>query len=843
MFHDQIAGTHGPVPLVKQKRIASSLKVYLLVLLCLSIYGLPCSATEPRAMLPDDLMRLERLDGRQVTISGDGVSIAYVLQRPRALATRFGHTYLGGNDRADVWIADGARGRVQNITHGEADGSGFWGPKWSPDGRWLAMYSTRGGNVRLWVWNRSLGHTQILSEKAVELLQPDGFIWISDHELIFATLTREEKPSLFTTDTRTPEIAQREWSKNWIGKEPTASVLASGLPHSADDTESQIVVADVTTGRKRVISSAPGFAEVSLSPDHRSIAFLSQVGLSYPEPDRPLQANNRRYEALVATLAPKTTVVALAAIWEPFWGSLRWSPDSNELALMGRGSKGADPQVWRCVVTGGQCEPATDASMKLHGTDGNTVERPPYLWCGKRTLLIHAERIPVPPSVSKEHLVWWVSDGKGKTRELFGGMKDAPTHLLAEPWGAGLIGIIDGKVWRIATDGIPLESLTPNQEPNITSIDGSLSTITGESGVFILHAAGAGGLFRLDVRSHVLEPIATPDKDATLVASANYARTNVFLKSDNTGTYLWVKRNGRDGFWTLLKTNTFLRAIDEGELRNVEYRTADGQDLTAWLILPFGFREKIRYPVVVWVYPETIYGPSCSTTCKINSDATLNLQLLAARGYVVLLPSMPLKPRGEASDPYFELTNGVIPAVDKLVEIGIADPNRLGVMGQSYGGYGVYGLITQTDRFKAAVASAGMSDLVSLYGTFDARDRYQRSARDNEFQMSSLETGQGRMGGPPWRDIDRYLRNSPLTHVEHIRTPLLIIQGDLDYVPIEQGEEFFTALYRQNKQAEFVRYWGEGHVLDSPANIRDMWHRVYAWLDEFLRSTPREAHN
>jgi dipeptidyl aminopeptidase/acylaminoacyl peptidase len=100
--------------------------------------------------------------------------------------------------------------------------------------------------------------------------------------------------------------------------------------------------------------------------------------------------------------------------------------------------------------------------------------------------------------------------------------------------------------------------------------------------------------------------------------------------------------------------------------------------------------------------------------------------------------------------------------------------------------------------------------------------------------MAALtESAQTGMGNPPWKDLGRYLRNSPIFTVDRVQTPLLIIQGDLDYVAVQQGEEFFVSLYRQGKRASFVRYWGEGHVLESPANIRDMWSRVYAWLDEF----------
>lgn len=102
--------------------------------------------------------------------------------------------------------------------------------------------------------------------------------------------------------------------------------------------------------------------------------------------------------------------------------------------------------------------------------------------------------------------------------------------------------------------------------------------------------------------------------------------------------------------------------------------------------------------------------------------------------------------------------------------------------------------------------------------------------------MSQAETGQSRMGNPPWKDFDRYVRNSPLFYVDRIETPLMIMQGDLDYVAMQQGEQLFAALYRQNKRATFVRNWGEGHVLQGQANVRDMWGRIYAWCDQSLRT-------
>jgi dipeptidyl aminopeptidase/acylaminoacyl peptidase len=194
---------------------------------------------------------------------------------------------------------------------------------------------------------------------------------------------------------------------------------------------------------------------------------------------------------------------------------------------------------------------------------------------------------------------------------------------------------------------------------------------------------------------------------------------------------------------------------------------------------------------------------------------------------------MPLE-SNPAIDMNLELTKGVLPAIDKLIELGVADPERVALMGHSLGGFATYGLVTQTNRFKAAIAISGFSDLLSLYNSVFPTHRYLSYIDEDAVLpwQAGLE-GLYRMGNPPWRDLARYLRNSPITNVDRVRSPLLIIHGDMDFVPIEQAEEFFNALYRQGKRARFIRYWGEWHLLNSPANIRDFWNQVYAWLDEF----------
>jgi dipeptidyl aminopeptidase/acylaminoacyl peptidase len=185
-----------------------------------------------------------------------------------------------------------------------------------------------------------------------------------------------------------------------------------------------------------------------------------------------------------------------------------------------------------------------------------------------------------------------------------------------------------------------------------------------------------------------------------------------------------------------------------------------------------------------------------------------------------------------------DLPKGVLAALDKLIELGIADPDRLAVGGHSYGGYSAFSMVAYTTRFKAAIAAAGPSDLASIFGTLDARFRYGDTANEGRSEMRWVEGGKAAWAARSTRTL-RYLRNSPVFFADRVQTPLLIIQGDIDFVPVTQGEEFFTSLWRQGKPARFLRYWGEGHSIESPPNVRHMWQEIFDWLDSHLAPQPR----
>jgi dipeptidyl aminopeptidase/acylaminoacyl peptidase len=349
---------------------------------------------------------------------------------------------------------------------------------------------------------------------------------------------------------------------------------------------------------------------------------------------------------------------------------------------------------------------------------------------------------------------------------------------------------------------------------------------------------GKDALYKFGLRSRELVELKGYQEGWDLLAYSEAVGTAVLLQSDRSGTHLWVSDAAGELARSVLQLNVFLSGVAEGEARGIRYRAVDGAELNACLILPINYVPGTAYPLVTFVYPGVVYGESCSLggqAAEIDDANFLNLQLFAAHGYAVLLPSMPVAPT--THDPYCCLINGVLPAVDKAIELGFADPHKLGLVGHSFGGFAVLGLITQTKRFQAAIALSGAADFVSSYGTFSASES---TPVVQMWRMSWAETGQGNFGVPLLKDPLRYIQNSPLFFADRVETPVLIVQGDLDTaVPPQQGEEFFTALFRQNKRAQFVRYFGEGHGLESPANIRDFWERTYRWFDEFL--APREA--
>ncbi len=814
------------------------------VLFCLWL-SVEVLAQNPRRFVPQDLLELEGIG--EIAISPDGRTVAYVRRRTLASMGVQQRETLSGSDRADIWLAPVAGGSPTNITKGEADGSGYWMPKWSPDSQHLAMLSTKGGdNVRLWVWDKATGGLKKLSERGVVAeFVFDPWAWLDNQRLVAILLPEGEKLWAMNVYRQSAETATREWPKAWAGRESTASVLDSGVQLDPKARpQMQWTILDMMGHVQSVVPTADWASlrslPLSIAPDNGYIAFSKLIALPRPDSTKLLQNFDRlgfgkaRYQFSIADASGRVVMEAAKGVRFVVLDSFRWSRDSRNFAFIGvkEGDDEDSLQIFRGKVDG------EIQVVPLSSCDPRSL-----IWASGDRLLVSSEcYVSRSDSIAKRRIDWWLATPNASSRNLTESFKTAPAALVADPTGHAFLGVAAGDLWKIDLDSGEWMNLTQKFAPTIAGIawpSESTSQMMGRSKIILSVSSGqTTDYYRMDVASDSITQIARPSDLATLVAYYPENDKAIFSAMDRTGFYLTLVMG--DERRTLVEMNTQLRDIAEGESRLIKYRSLDGQELKAWLTLPPDYQSGKRYPLVTWVYAGSMAGDAPSAYTQLGSPYGwwVNLQLLAARGYAVLIPSMPLKPQPDGkdnpgSDPLLELTKGVLPAVDKVIELGIADPQRLAVGGHSYGGYTTYGLVTQTNRFKAAIASSGFTDSVSLYGTFFTPFRYESYSQEVTAMQSTAETSQQRMGNPPWKDWGRYLRNSPIFYADRVETPLLIVHGDMDVFPIQQAEEFFTALFRQNKRARFIRYWGEGHVLSSPANIRDVWTQIYAWLDEF----------
>ena len=222
-----------------------------------------------------------------------------------------------------------------------------------------------------------------------------------------------------------------------------------------------------------------------------------------------------------------------------------------------------------------------------------------------------------------------------------------------------------------------------------------------------------------------------------------------------------------------------------------------------------------------------VYGGRTNLTANLTQfgleGRSDNFQILASRGYAVFLPESAM-----TGSPMLDLAKNILPGVSKVVELGYADENRLGICGHSFGGYSTLALIVQTRRFRAAVAYAGISNLLSVWG-----DSWDDGASESLQWLEDPE-GQPRMAGTPWQTRQAYIENSPFFYLDRVTTPLLLIHGDADPLPALQSDQVYFALQRLGKTVEYARYRNAGHSMTDPDNELDYWRRLVAWFDKHL---------
>lgn len=253
-----------------------------------------------------------------------------------------------------------------------------------------------------------------------------------------------------------------------------------------------------------------------------------------------------------------------------------------------------------------------------------------------------------------------------------------------------------------------------------------------------------------------------------------------------------------------------------GRTELIKYMDTDGDDLYGIVYYPTDYVRGRKYPTVFIVY-ETFFDDRYNST----------IALLTANGYVVVQPSVDLE-QGYPGEAWMK---GVTAAANKLIDMGVSDPARLGVHGTSYGGYATNLLVTQTDRFAAAINISGKVDMISFY--FD-------SPRLGTRNIHAPERSQDRIGATLWEQPQKYIAHSAVMAADRVRTPLLLMTGREDHnVPERTTSEMFYALRRLGKRVEWISYINGGHGMptSTEAEIRDYHDRILGWYDRYLKKT------
>jgi dipeptidyl aminopeptidase/acylaminoacyl peptidase len=251
----------------------------------------------------------------------------------------------------------------------------------------------------------------------------------------------------------------------------------------------------------------------------------------------------------------------------------------------------------------------------------------------------------------------------------------------------------------------------------------------------------------------------------------------------------------------------------------------DGVPRQGLLYKPEDFDPSKKYPLISYFYEDLSDG--LHSYIPPNGRNVINPTHYVSNGYLVFEPDI----HYEIGYPGPSAVKSIVPGVQKLLERGYIDPKKLGLQGQSWGGYQALYIITQTQMFAAAMAGAPVANMTSAYGGIRWGTGVNRSMQ--------YEAGQSRIGKSLFEAPDLYLQNSPLFSLPRVTTPLFIMSNDMDdAVPWWQGIELFVGMRRLGKEAYLINYNNDVHNPQSRANQKDIAMRMQQFFDNKLKGAP-----
>ncbi|MBL8267711.1 prolyl oligopeptidase family serine peptidase [Steroidobacter sp.] len=662
-----------------------------------------------------------------------------------------------------------------------------WSGNWSPDGQSFAFYSDRDGTAKVWLWDRETRQVRKLSDAAVRMFRNnDRPQWTADGSRIVFKAVPEGMTytDLARLDNNYRQKIEKSGASGRVNVFTTEKSAAEALP--ADWSAfmdyrflADIVSVEVNSGRLQRVARNLRPLRFLISPNGKHVATINSDGRV---PNMLLGTTSVR----VYSLADGTEKVLADTVVPDDPAEFSWSPDSSRVAYVSRG--GESMGTWSAYVS--SIDGAAKTTLKLPaGQQLKGVRWGPMLWSADATRLYLLDT-PQGMEAATERSCIWELPADGRV-------------------GKKLVTMADR---RIADIVLPASRNTYWSDPSDSMILRTQAPQTKQQGFYRLNVR-TGKTTRIaeydaHLQHHLQGSISGPKQFAYFKEDAGHA-PEIHLLDLKTGQSKQLSR-----------LHAELASYAMGKTRLIEWQSLKGEALQGSLLLPADATPGKRLPLVVWVYGGK-YGSNDLNRFAFGWGPTFNMQMFATRGYAVLYPDVPMHKGAPATD----IFDAVIPGVNKAVELGFADPERLAVMGQSFGGYSTLALISRTQRFKAAVITgSGASNL------FEGYSRFQNSLDSG---IGYYERGQGAMYATPWEEPLRYLQNSPSFFFDQVQTALLIARGTEDPIAADSGA-VFASLKRLGKMVELRDYEGEGHVLQRPDNVADLWQRRIEWIGRYL---------
>jgi dipeptidyl aminopeptidase/acylaminoacyl peptidase len=791
--------------------------------LCVLLVAPPAAA---RPFTLDDLVKVEGLGGAYLAPGGRWLVIAHTAPYDTARAYDDDGFEPMALSRLEVVDLAGAK-TAEPLPPGPA-GDGLNPGPFSPDGRTMAVFRLHGHHWELGLADLARRQVRWLGLTVEPANWGRSVQWRSNNELVAIAMADGEQPTRFDRLWAQEARPPARWAAQAAGVTATDTVVGSGrfLALTPSPPPTILVRIDAASGAVRALARG-AFIDVEVSPGGRYVAALGEEAPHQPWTGQILRTGNtERRRGLTLVDLASGAVLRPCGDLDVASHLLSWSPSGRTLLVFARidgreweaGSlREAEPAQARCgALTTPGLRPAI-----LYDLEGFPMVRAD--WMGEDPVVL-TEPDGTGPAARRD---WrrWTAQG---AINLTGAAPAAPATLIAVD-ASGILFLGGDGLWRSDAQGHarrlsaafdrPVRAAGPGDGDRLAYVGarGSSAWVTDGGRVA---RAGSNGLDELQaIAPGALPLLAAP---RLVVAKA----TDVHGVSTLAAQIRGARRQ-------LITLNASWGEISFSKLVAVPFAGPHGEALQAWLYLPAHLAPTAKAPLVVVPYPGAVYPSAPRAYAPGSTFAEINPHLLTAAGYAVLIPSMPRDP--SSHEPAAGLAGQVLAAVDAAVRIAPIDPGRLALWGHSFGGYAALAIATQTGRFKSVIETSGKSDLISAYGPFlPAARSAPEDGTSSLPTMGWMENGQGDLGVTPWQDVARYARNSPMLNAERITAPVLMIHGDLDFVALAQGEEMFSALYRQDKDAVLVTLWGEGHNATSPANIRKMYAWILWWLGRTL---------